>query len=497
MQKLGTVDPRYASYNIEMVEITGGRFWKPFNSSTQVSEASKSGLPQNPNQQVGDNANIFEYRPPIDLSNERLLKLATALGPSYVRVSGSWANSTYFQNDDKPAMTKPPKGFRGVLTRAEWKGVIDFSRAVNAKIVTSVAVSPGVREASGAWIPNQAKAFFQYTSKIGGSIYAIEFMNEPNFPGPGGAPPGYDAQDFARDIRVFAPFLRKQSPQTLLLGPSGVGEGVSLMPQGATAALQVKILKTSDLMKLTPPVFDAFSYHFYGTVSRRCMGNLTVEQAMSPEWLDRTDTAEAFYAAIRDKYLAGKPIWVTETAEAACGGDELAHQFVDVFRFLNQLGTLAQKGVQVVMHNTLASSDYGLLDPDTFEPRPDYWAALLWKRIMGPVVLDPGTLKSKSVRIYAQCMNGKKGGVGILALNTDTQNAQVLTISTPARRYTLTSSKLTSTNVLMNGVELQAASDGSVPVIHGEAVTAGSIHLPPASATFLTAPGARNKNCEQ
>jgi hypothetical protein len=26
MPKLGTVDPRYLSYNIEMVEITGGRF---------------------------------------------------------------------------------------------------------------------------------------------------------------------------------------------------------------------------------------------------------------------------------------------------------------------------------------------------------------------------------------------------------------------------------------------------------------------------------------
>jgi hypothetical protein len=28
--KLGTVSDRFQSYNIEMVEVTGGRFWKPY-----------------------------------------------------------------------------------------------------------------------------------------------------------------------------------------------------------------------------------------------------------------------------------------------------------------------------------------------------------------------------------------------------------------------------------------------------------------------------------
>ena len=33
MAKLGTVDPRFVSYNVEMVEVTGGRFWKPYKSA--------------------------------------------------------------------------------------------------------------------------------------------------------------------------------------------------------------------------------------------------------------------------------------------------------------------------------------------------------------------------------------------------------------------------------------------------------------------------------
>jgi len=41
------------------------------------------------------------------------------------------------------------------------------------------------------------------------------------------------------------------------------------------------------------------------------------------------------------------------------------------------------------MHNILAASDYGLLDQNTLEPRPNYWATLLWHKLMDTTVLDP------------------------------------------------------------------------------------------------------------
>lgn len=66
---------------------------------------------------------------------------------------------------------------------------------------------------------------------------------------------------------------------------------------------------------------------------------------------------------------------------------------MDSFRYLEQLGRLAKKGVQVVMHNTLARSEYALLDHDTYEPRPNYWVALLWNRLMGTRVCDAGALR--------------------------------------------------------------------------------------------------------
>jgi heparanase 1 len=257
----------------------------------------------------------------------------------------------------------------------------------------------------------------------------------------------------------------------------------------------MKLIHTEDILKATGPIFDAFSYHFYGTVSRRCAGSLDAMAALSTEWLHRTDTAEEFYAALRNSYLPGKPLWLTETAEAACGGDQFAGQFVDSFRFLNQLGSLAQKGVKVVMHNTLASSDYGLLAEDSLQPRPNYWAALIWKRTMGPVVLDPGTAKDQALRIYAHCMQGVKGGVALLALNSDAAQDQTVMLPVAGIRYSLTANDPTSTTVLLNGSELNAASDGSIPGITGVPLNVGSLRLPPLSITFVTIPSARNKNC--
>src|SRR6202795_950637 len=50
MAAIGTVDERFQSYNIEMVEVIGGRFWKPYGSTTNERKAKESpshaGLPR-------------------------------------------------------------------------------------------------------------------------------------------------------------------------------------------------------------------------------------------------------------------------------------------------------------------------------------------------------------------------------------------------------------------------------------------------------------------
>jgi heparanase len=170
-------------------------------------------------------------------------------------------------------------------------------------------------------------------------------------------------------------------------------------------------------------------------------------------------------------------------------------RFLDTFRYLDQHGRLAQKGVQVIAHNTLSASDYGLLDEHAFTPRPNYWAALLWRRLMGRTVLDPGPAAGSELYVYAHCMRDHTGGVTVLAINAG-QTPRDLEIAMSGERYTLTATELQGRTVQLNGHDLQAAEDGAVPSIAGTSFSAGRLALPPTSSTFLAFRRAGNQACQ-
>jgi heparanase 1 len=491
MPRIGSVDERFGSYNIEMAEVTGGNFWKPYGSKGAKAAPGKEPV-QSASTPAGMDPNLYQYRPPIDLSNPRLRKLAAALGPAYVRVSGTWANSVYFADSDKPA--NAPTGYNGVLTRKQWKGVIDFIHAVGGELVTSFVTSTGTRNAQGVWIPKGVSAWLGYTKSIGGRIAAAEFMNEPTYAAMGGAPKGYNAADYARDVAVFGPWLKQNSPGTIFLGPGSVSEGPFAIAMGG-------MLHSEDLMKATGPVFDIFSYHLYAAASERCASigakvQTPAAAALSPEWLSRPGKIAEHYAALRDGFEPGKDLWITETADAACGGNPWASTFLDTFRYLIEHASLAQRGVKVIMHNTLAASDYGLLDQNTSEPRPNYWASLLWHKLMGTTVLDPQVSTAPNAYVYAQCLEGRRGGVTLLVINADRQRSFELNLPTASERYTLTAKQLEDTTVELNGNTLRLTSSGDLPQFKGEPVNAGGVSFAPVSITYLVIANADNANCQ-
>lgn len=466
MRALGTIDTRFQSYNVEMVEVTGGRFWKPYA-------------------QGGGRRDRYAYRPPLDLANARLRKLAAALGPAYLRVSGTWANATFFADTDSTPAA-PPAGFNTVLSRTQWRGVLDFARAADAEIVTSFAVSPGSRDSNGAWTPDQAQRLVDFTRSLGSRITAAEFMNEPTLAANNGAPVGYDANAYGRDFKLFRAWMKRASPETLIAGPGSVGDAASPSATG---------MHTRDLLAASGPGIDRFSYHHYNTLSPRCGGHDDPAQTLAEEWLARTDTTLAIYRALRDLYEPGKPIWITETADAACGGNRWDKTFLDTFRYLDQLGRLARAGVQVVMHNTLAASDYGLLDEGTFRPRPNYWAALLWHRLMGTIVLDVGGSPTPDLHLYAHCHPGRRGAVSVLAINMSRRASRAVTLSASAERYTLHAARLQGAIVQMNGKALALRADDELPRLKPRATSPGTIRLAPETITFLAFPDAANPAC--
>lgn len=475
LAKLTTIDARYQGYNIEMVEVTGGRFWAPY------------GGPANER---------YRQRPPIDLTDPKLIALAKGLGPSLMRVSGTWANNTYLEAEGEH-LSAPPAGYVQVLTRQQWKNVVAFSKAVDAPIVTSFAVSNGTRGADGVWATEQAQRRLDLTREAGGSIYAAEFFNEANMPSAAPEmPKNYHADNYGAEFRIFRDWARKNAPEMKILGVGGVGEaGLVTIAPGSQFGSHVS---SNDMMAQNPNSVDAVSYHFYGSVSQRClglgMGTAVKADALTPGWLDMTVRDYKFYAALRDKYEPGKPMWNTETAQAACGGSPWASTFLDTFRYLNQNAALAQLGLQAIQHNTLAASDYALIDRDTMIPRPNYWAAVLWHRTMGTTVLASPKSPSPALRLYAQCMPGGRGGVTVMALNTG-EAAQRLNLGGKGLGWTMTGQPVDTRQIAINGKSPALGADGKLTGLDGAAVS-GAVNLPGQSIGFYSLPGAGNPACK-
>lgn len=470
---VGTVDERFLSYNVEMVEVTGGRFWRPYGSA---------------------GTDRYEYRPPLDLTDAKLRALAKGLAPAYVRYSGTWANATWFA-DSEDAPAKAPKGFDTVLTRQQWRGAVDFAKAVDGAIATSFATSPGARDAQGVWQTDTAARWLAYTHEIGGTIAAAEFANEPNMISLTQPPAGYTAADYRRDYTTFANWLRQATPKTLLLAPgyAELGEPTRTLSRQNKTIMQ---FEADELLTADLPKPDAFTFHFYPGASERCggkfMGN-NAEKALTATWLDSIDPAIARMAALRDKVAPGAPLWNTESGETACGGNPWASAFADSFRFIDTLGRSARQGVKVFMHNTLAASDYALLDEHSYDPRPNYWAALLWKRTMGTTVLAAPAAPAANVRIYAHCLPGKNGGVGLAVVNVG-DAAQDISFGDKAQTWVLQAPALDSKALTVNGRQPRLEQDGSFSGIEGAAASA-SLSVPGRSVAFIAVSGAGNRAC--
>ena len=475
---LRTMDERFQSYQIGFSHLTGGETWKAFDA-----------LGGQPGKSIAD---VREPRAPTNLANLRLRNLTAALAPFYLRYSGTTANNVYFQDDDKPPLASPPSGYKVVLTRERWRNALEFAEAVNAKVVTSFAISPGVRDADHKWTPAMAAPWMAFTRSIGREIYAAELFNEPNAPEYPELPKGYSVEQFGQDFAKFAAFMAKAAPNVKLAGPGNATLGIP----GVEA-----IMKPSpeDYAKAEPrPRFDIFSYHFYPVLSQRCAPanspqSIPVDKALDPEFLARPDRQFQAIMNLRDQYAPGASIWLTETGGAACGGLAWQQTFLDMARYLDTHARLAKQGLDAIFTHALISGSNGVIDEKTFQPNASYWGAVLWRRLMGTHILDAGPQRA-GLHLYAHCLRGVPGGVALLAINLEGKE-KWLQISAPADLYALTAPAPQSRSVLLNGRLLAVTPDDRLPEIQPFRISGRGLALPPLSNSFIALPKANNPAC--
>ena len=233
---------------------------------------------------------------------------------------------------------------------------------------------------------------------------------------------------------------------------------------------------------------DLFSYHYYNGVSERGAamgGHWPAEAVFTEMYLDVAPNCARQYVARRAKYVPGGQMWVTESGDAGCGGNTWASTYMDVPRTLNELGAFCTVTDGVIFHNTLASSDYGYLKHGTFLPRPNYFAVLLWNRLMGKTCYASGEQIREGAHVYAHSRKDGKDGYCYLIVNN---SAEVTTLELPgeATVYALTGNgKHRSRTMLLCGRELVLGENDELPSLEGVAVSGGTVEVAPGGCTFV------------
>ena len=288
--------------------------------------------------------------------------------------------------------------------------------------------------------------------------------------------------------------MREHYPDTLIVGPCSTDGNVLQMGPGSRGGAGIADImpccSTDDLVEGCTEKLDVFSYHYYNGCSERLESVMPAahwqpEDASTEAYLAVAGNAARAFAPFRDKYVPGGEMWVTESGDAGGGGDTWASTYLDVLRTLNELGDFSSVTNGVIFHNTLASSDYGFLQHGTFAPRPNYFAVLLWQRLMGKTVYATGEEIREGAHVYAHSRKDGRDGAVYLIINN---SAGETTVERPtdAVRYTLTGRDgLRSRVMCLNGRDLVLGEDDALPNLDGAAQKAGILSLSPYSCTFL------------
>ncbi|MDI2099628.1 hypothetical protein [Ruicaihuangia caeni] len=191
----------------------------------------------------------------------------------------------------------------------------------------------------------------------------------------------------------------------------------------------------------------------------------------------------------------GADLETMQTPPIGDAGLESAEELLDPIAYVDRLGALARSGVSIAAHHALATHDApmqaSLIDERDHSPRPAYWAALLWRRLMGTAVLDSGLHTIDRLHIYAHALRGLPEGVAALIVNTSPTITRRLAVPIDCVRYTLRADASEGGALRLNGRLLSVSSEGSLPRLTGLPTRRGPLTFTPRSITFLACPDAR------
>ena len=307
-----------------------------------------------------------------------------------------------------------------------------------------------------------------------------------------GFPAGYTVEHYIRDQELFHNWVKANYPDTILVGPCTVDTmKMGDMSSAGVGAAFGTTCSTDDLLSGAVIMPQVFSYHYYNGISERLaavmpQAHWPASMATSEPYLAMAGLAARGAVPYRDKYVPGGQMWVTESGDAGGGGDTWASTYLDVPRTLNELGEFCTITDGVIFHNTLASSDYGFLDHHDYSPRPNYFAALLWTRLMGQTVFGSGIALQEGAHVYCHNRKDGKDGYAYLVINNSTTEATSVELPQEAEVYVLAGRDgMRSSVMTLNGNDLVLGENDALPALEPVKQAAGAMELAPGSCAFI------------
>ncbi len=473
----GRISPDYLSFSIDISVLAGGLWW-------QGDDRAQGGLGR------------FRLAP-LDLNHPLLNLLAQGLAPSYLRIGGSEADTVHYFTDPTS-----PQASQTQLTQSQWDALHHFLARHHFKLVFTCRYDRAGPDQhnhaeytpTGQKAPRHGwEALLAYSQQQGYAIAACELGNELNaywlFHGLRSQPSG---AQLAEDYGHFAKRVHHYYPQAKILGPGSAFWpylGEALRP---VSNLTPRFLQQSARLGTPLQVVD---WHFYPFQSRRTplrTRPARLSQFLRPSVLDSFSHYSRQLGQLRDRYAPTAELWTGETGSAQCGGEpQISSRFVSCLWWADQLGQGAMTGQQVMIRQSLIGGDYGLISLKRCKPRPDYWLCWLWRQLIG---LETFRMVSPvdSLRLYGFSLKQSEAiqgaGFVLLAINLDDQAIQVSPPPSLAGHradiYSLTSKKLTSKKLLING-HLMAVREQALPTLGDlAAVTPFDGTLPAYSVNF-------------
>ncbi|XP_051937268.1 inactive heparanase-2 [Hippocampus zosterae] len=265
------------------------------------------------------------------------------------------------------------------------------------------------------------------------------------------------------------------------------------------------ILLLDGFMKDAGSVIDAVTWQHYfqdGGVKK-------VEDFLKTRLLNALREQITKVVKVVSTHAPGKKVWLGGLGPAWSGGiNNLSDTFAAAFLWANTLGMAAVQGIDVVLRHSFFDYGYTHLVDQHFNPLPDYWFSLVFKRLVGPRVLavQVATVQKKprtgrvirdKLRIYAHCTsysnhNYMRGSITIYIINLHRSRKKIKLAVTlrnnTVHQYLLQpygNDGLRAKHVQLNGERLSMLDNETFPELKPKTLRAGrTIAMPPMTIGF-------------